>query len=107
VSNHELADRLRAARDYVGLTIAETSTTSGIPEMTLAALELGRVDVDDVTLQRLAGTYGVRTSYFTEPEDQLLAGAVTVLGRLGGELEGHDRDEALRFAAYLRHANAG
>lgn len=106
MSNTELAGRLRTARDYVGLTIAETSTTCGIPEGMLAALELGRAEVDEVTLQRLAGAYGVRASYFTEPEEQLLAGAVTVLGRLGGELEGHDRDEALRFAAYLRHATA-
>jgi transcriptional regulator with XRE-family HTH domain len=101
----ELAGRLRAAREYVGLTIGETSSASGISETALVALESGGGEVDDVTLQRLASAYGVRTTYLTEPEDQLLAGAVTVLGRLGGEMEGHDRDEALRFAAYLRHAS--
>lgn len=96
--------RLREAREYVGFAIAEAAAASGIAAQELDAIETGRVPIDDLTLQRLGRAYGLRTTYFTSSEDELRAEAVVVLGRLGGELTGHDRDEALRFAAYLRHA---
>ncbi len=96
--------RLRAAREYVGLDVAGAAAASGVAEGNLAAIEAGRAAVDELTLQRLGRAYGVRSSYFIESEAELHAGAVVVLGRLAGELAGHDRDEALRFAAYLRHS---
>jgi len=96
--------RLREAREYVGFAIAEAAAASGIAARELDAIEAGRVPIDDLALQRLGRAYGLRTTYFTASEDELRAEAVVVLGRLGGELTGHDRDEALRFAAYLQHA---
>lgn len=98
-----MGGRLRATREYVGLDVPGAAAASGVVEGDLAAIEAGDAAVDEFTLKRLARAYGVRSSYFTEPEDELHAEAVVVLGRLAGELTGHDRDEALRFAAYLRH----
>jgi transcriptional regulator with XRE-family HTH domain len=94
VSNPDRSIRLRDAREYVGLGTTDAAAASGIAEDNLAAIEAGRIAVDDLTLQRLGRAYGLRTSYFTASDDELRAGEVT----------GHDRDEALRFAAYLRHA---
>lgn len=96
--------RLREAREYVGLAITDAAAAGGIAPDELAAIETGRMPVDDLILQRLGRAYGLRTTYFTASDDELRAEAVVVLGRLAGELTGHDRDEALRFAAYLRHA---
>ncbi len=96
--------RLRDAREYLGLDAATAAAACGIDEAELIALEAGRIEVDELKLQRLARAYGVRSAYFTEPESELQEDAVIVLGRLARELRGHDRDEALRFAAYLRHA---
>jgi hypothetical protein len=104
VSNPDRSVRLREAREYVGLGTADAAAASGIAEDDLAAIEAGRIAVDDLTLQRLGRAYGLRTPYFTASDDELRAEAVVVLGRLAGEVTGHDRDEALRFAAYLRHA---
>jgi transcriptional regulator with XRE-family HTH domain len=96
--------RLRAVREYVGLGIADAAEAGGLPEHELAAIEDGSTTLDDLVLQRLGRVYGLRTSYFTASEDELRDEAVVVLGRLAGELAGQDHDEALRFAAYLRHA---
>ena len=104
MSNPDRSVRLRDAREYVGLGTEDAAAASGMAEDDLAAIEAGRIAVDDLTLQRLGRTYGLRTSYFTASDDELRAEAVVVLGRLAGEVIGHDRDEALRFAAYLRHA---
>ncbi len=96
--------RLRDAREYVGFAIADAAAATGIAPQELDAIEAGRVPIDDLILHRLGRAYGLRTTYFTASDDELRAEAVVVLGRLGGELTGHDRDEALRFAAYLQHA---
>ncbi|MGI8411626.1 MAG: helix-turn-helix domain-containing protein [Solirubrobacteraceae bacterium] len=103
MTDAEAGGRLRAAREYVGLDVRAAAAASGVTEGDLATIEAGDAVADELTLQRLGRAYGVRSSYFTEPEDELHAEAVVVLGRLAGELTGHDRDEALRFAGYLRH----
>jgi transcriptional regulator with XRE-family HTH domain len=104
VTEHLIRQRLADVREFVGMSVAAAAEAADLSAEDLVAIERGLREVDDLELQRLARAYGVRGPYFTEPEDSRCDEAVIVLGRLAGELTGGDRDEALRFAAYLRHA---
>jgi len=99
-----VAERLRAARAYVGMSAADVAADTGLREDELAAIEEGARPVDDLELQRLARLYGYSSAYFQGHEEPLPEYAVTILTRLTSELAEPDRQEALRFAAYLRQA---
>jgi transcriptional regulator with XRE-family HTH domain len=98
--------RLRGARDFVGLTVEEVSARIGISPERLLEIETGEAEraVDDLELRRLATAYEVSSAYFTDPMDDLTAGALVVIGRLDGELSESDKKEALCFAGFLRYA---
>jgi transcriptional regulator with XRE-family HTH domain len=99
-----MAERMRAAREYVGIGRAEAAATAAMTESDLAALEAGRRAPDEIELERLASAYGYRRGYFARPPAPLDEPAVAVVARLGARLSDRDRREAMLFAAYLRDA---
>lgn len=97
-----IAGRLRDARLYVGMSATEVEAATGISEVDIAAIEDGVRAADDLELRRLARLYGYASAYFFGHDDPLPDESLTILTRLTSELTEHDRQQALRFAAYLR-----
>lgn len=97
--------RLAEVREYLGIELAQAEVETGLPAADLAAIESGERPPDDLELARLARFYGHPVGYFLRAPDPLDASAVSVLARLTDGLTEHDRQEALRFAAYLRDAS--
>lgn len=98
-------ERLAEVRQYLGIELAQAEAETGIPKADLTAIETGQRPPNDLELPRLARCYGHPVGYFRRPRDPLDSSAVSVLARLTDGLTDHDRQEALRFAAYLRDAS--
>jgi transcriptional regulator with XRE-family HTH domain len=100
----DLAQRLREAREYVGLERTDAAAAAGMSEAALDAAERGKREPDDLELERLARAYGYARRHFARPAEPLDAATVAVVARLGDGMSDHDRREATMFAAYLRDA---
>jgi transcriptional regulator with XRE-family HTH domain len=99
-----LGERLRDARNYLGLKQEEVATYLSIPRTALTDIEGGRRRVEALELAKLAKLYKQPVSYFTgedHSEDQLPAD-VAHLARQAATLSSQDREELGRFADYLR-----
>jgi transcriptional regulator with XRE-family HTH domain len=112
-----LAQRLKEAREYLGLSQEYVSQQTGIPRPAISEAEAGRRKVESLELKRLAGLYGRPLIYFLSdqkaaglashetPDFQPSAGDQTdiKLRGLTKDLPAEDREEIIRFAEYLRH----
>mgnify|MGYP000553479317 CR=1 FL=1 len=100
-----LGDRLRIAREYVGLKQEEVARYLAIPRSALSNIEAGLRKVDALELARLAKLYQRPTSWFTDddaiPEDELPA-EVAHVARAAAGLSSQDRQELARFADFLK-----
>lgn len=99
-----LGDRLRDARNYLGLTQEEAAAYLKIQRTALTDIESGRRRVDALELARLAKLYRQPVTYFTG-EDEAAAALppdVAHLARQAATLSEQDRAELRRFAEYLR-----
>jgi transcriptional regulator with XRE-family HTH domain len=111
-----LAQRLKEAREYLGLSQDYVSQQTRIPRPAISEVEAGRRRVESLELKRLAALYGRPIGYFL-PADEVEASAAAVGGsqasgedqtelKLRGltrDLPTEDREEIVRFAEYLRH----
>jgi transcriptional regulator with XRE-family HTH domain len=98
----EVAARLRAAREFLGLTQGEVATALGIPRTSVNALELGKRNVSGVELRRFASLY-------RRPVEWLLGvdsppPATDALYRATAKLSPDDKEQVLRFAEFLASA---
>jgi len=112
-----LAQRLKEAREYLGLSQEYVSQQTKIPRPAISEAEAGRRKVESLELKRLAALYGRPLSYFLPHEQgigsapserrdfQLADGDQTdiKLRGLTKDLPPEDREEIVRFAEYLRH----
>jgi transcriptional regulator with XRE-family HTH domain len=112
-----LAQRLREAREYLGLSQVYVSQQTKIPRPAISEAEAGRRKVESLELRKLAALYGRPLSYFlpgqeaaglASPETrEFQPGAVDQtdikLRGLTKDLPAEDREEIVRFAEYLRH----
>jgi transcriptional regulator with XRE-family HTH domain len=99
-----LGDRLRDARNYLGLTQEEVAAYLKIPRTALTDIESGRRRIDVLELAGLAKLYRQPVTYFTG-EDEAAAALppdVAHLARQAATLSEQDRAELGRFAEYLR-----
>src|SRR5262249_39964987 len=100
-----LGDRLRSAREYVGLTQEDVASSLAIPRSALSNIEAGQRKVDALELTRLAKLYQRPVSWFTGEEkiseDQFPADVAHV-ARAAAGLSTQDRKELARFAAFLK-----
>ncbi len=112
-----LAQRLKEAREYLGLSQDYVSQQTRIPRPAISEVEAGRRRVESLELKRLAALYGRPVGYFL-PADEVEGSAATAVGssqasgedqtelKLRGltrDLPTEDREEIVRFAEYLRH----
>jgi transcriptional regulator with XRE-family HTH domain len=102
-----LGERLRAARDYLGMSQQYVADNIGILRSAVSAIEHGARRVDSLELKKLAKLYRQPVSWFLAEEsdpdgERVLAGLLRVLA----ELTEGDQHEILTFAQYLRFRTA-
>ncbi len=102
-----LADRLRDARSYLGLSQENVAEHLGIARPAVSAIERGTRKVSSLELKRLATLYRRSVSYFldAEPESAVVLGADSFDGallRATQALNEADRDQVLRFVEFLK-----
>lgn len=101
-----LGERLREAREYVGLTQDEVAKRLGVPRSALSNIEAGQRKVDALELRTLARLYQRPTTWFTEEGEAATQPAlpkeVAHLARAAASLSSRDREELARFADFLR-----
>jgi transcriptional regulator with XRE-family HTH domain len=103
----ELGERLREAREYVGLSQEAVATTLGIPRPSVSGMETGKRKVSTIELQELARLYKRPYSYFLGEEDeewQQAEESARALFRTAKGLSDRDREQVMRFAEFLRNA---
>lgn len=99
----ELAEKLRATREYLGLSQEEVAKAIGIPRSAISLIESARRKVDVMEIQSFARVYQCSVANLTGEESvQLSSPKLDILKRTASELTEDDRDEVLRFAEYLR-----
>jgi transcriptional regulator with XRE-family HTH domain len=98
-----LAQRLKAARDYLELSQDEVGRALGVPRTAISLIESGQRKVDALELKRLASVYQRSVSYFTGEESaSQLPAEVEHLARKVADLSDRDRAELARFADFLK-----
>lgn len=104
VERRELGDRLRRAREYLGLSQDEVARHLKVPRTALTNIESGQRRVDALELRRLATLYRQPVNHFTGSDDDMaeMPADVAHLARAAAELSVRDREELGRFADYLK-----
>lgn len=100
-----LGDRLRVAREYVGLKQDEVARHLSIPRSALSNIEAGTRKVDALELSRMAKLYQRPVSWFTsgevDPKEELPE-EIAHVARAAASLSPQDRQELARFADFLK-----
>jgi transcriptional regulator with XRE-family HTH domain len=105
---HEiLGQRLRDAREYLGLSQEFVAEQLGVPRASVSAMETGKRKVSSLELKQLARLYKQTVEYFLGEEEMLPQGqpkdeALLALYRTTKDLSNEDRQQVLRFAQFLR-----
>jgi transcriptional regulator with XRE-family HTH domain len=105
ISRQELGDRLRMAREYLGLKQEEVARWLAVPRSALSHIERGQRKIDALELARLAGLYQRPLSWFTGEDRRSkdeLPPEVKHVARAAASLSPHDRKELARFADFLK-----
>lgn len=99
-----LGERLREARNYLGLKQEDVAAFLKIPRTALGDIENGKRRVEAIELKNLAKLYKQPVSYFTgeDAAASALPPSVTHLARQAAALSDQDREELGRFVEYLR-----
>jgi transcriptional regulator with XRE-family HTH domain len=99
-----LGERLRKAREYVGLKQEDVARHLEIPRSALSHIEAGQRKVDALELARMAKLYQRQLSWFTGDEDTsaTLPKEVEHVARAAASLSSTDRQELARFADFLK-----
>jgi transcriptional regulator with XRE-family HTH domain len=101
-----LAERLKEAREYVGLKQEDVAKKLRIPRSALSNIEAGSRKVDAIELAKLAKLYQRPAGWFTgeasnSTADKMLK-EVAHLARAAATLSQQDRAELARFADFLK-----
>ncbi|MEA5358291.1 helix-turn-helix transcriptional regulator [Amycolatopsis sp., V23-08] len=95
-----LADRLKQARDTLGLTQADTAEALGIARSSVAELEAAKRKVSGLELRRLSRLYQRSVAWLLGEEDESDV-ADQALYRATSALSPGDKEQVLRFAEFL------
>lgn len=107
VEQVRLGARLKAAREYVGLSQEMVGKHLDIPRPAVSAMEHGTRKVSGLELKKLARLYGRPVAYFFGEEDEAVLEADEVssaLFRATLALDENDRQQVLQFAEFLRNS---
>jgi len=97
-----VGQRLRNARETLGLTQEDVAGALGIQRTSVIAMEAGKRSVSALELRRLARLYRRSVSWILgEEPDAELAGDNGALYRATAELSAEDKEQVLRFAEFL------
>jgi transcriptional regulator with XRE-family HTH domain len=100
-----LGERLKEAREYVGLKQDDVAKTLGIPRSALSNVEAGTRKVDAIELARLAKLYQRPVAWFTGEDPSAtteIPEEVAHVARAAATLSRQDRQELARFADFLK-----
>lgn len=99
-----LGERLRVAREYVGLKQEDVARHLSIPRSALSHIEAGQRKVDALELARMAKLYQRPVNWFTGPDDTSadFPEEISHVARAAASLSPQDRQELARFADFLK-----
>lgn len=98
-----LGERLKEAREYLGLKQDEVAAHLRLTRTALTGIESGQRRVEATELVRLARLYRQTVGYLTgEEQSSELPPDVVHLARQAADMSEEDRSELARFAQYLR-----
>lgn len=101
----QLGERLRRAREYLGLSQNDVAQHLGLSRPAITNMEAGKRKVSTLELNQLAKLYRQPYDYLTGDTDELAEDETTgALFRATRELSERDREQVLRFAQFLRNA---
>lgn len=98
-----VGQRLRTARETLGLTQDDVAGALGIPRTSVLAMEAGRRNVTALELRRLARLYR-RSVQWLLGEEEDAAAVDHALYRATNVLSEDDKEQVLRFAQFLAAA---
>lgn len=104
-----MAERLRQAREYVGLSQEEVATALGISRPAVTNIESGSRKVEATELNTLARMYRRSLEYLLTGRDPAPNGPeqLAFLARAVKGLSDRDLDEVARFAEFLKQSPKG
>ena len=105
----ELGEKLRIAREYLGLSQEEVANHLKIPRPAVSLMESGKRGVDLIELKKLSHLYQKPLSFFTDPNEEYKLPKVKdvqMLGRAAQGLSQKDIQEVLKFAEFLKSKSA-
>jgi transcriptional regulator with XRE-family HTH domain len=100
-----LGERLKEAREYVGLKQDDVAKKLGIPRSALSNIEAGSRKVDAIELAQLARLYQRPVAWFTGEDPRgtpKMPADVAHVARAAATLSQRDRQELARFADFLK-----
>lgn len=102
-----LGQRLKEAREYLGLSQEFVADQLQIPRASVSAIETGKRKVSSLELKQLARIYKQTIQSLLGEEETLPQGqpedkALVALYRTTRDLSTEDRQQVLRFAQFLR-----
>jgi transcriptional regulator with XRE-family HTH domain len=105
IDDQLVGQRLREARETLGLTQADVAGALGIPRTSLLAVEAGRRKVTGLELRRLARIYR-RPIEWLLGEEPPAVDADDALFHATAALSADDKAQVLRFAQFLASAGS-
>jgi transcriptional regulator with XRE-family HTH domain len=100
-----LGDRLRAAREYLGLSQGDVAAYLELSRPAITNIESGKRKVSTMELARLARLYRRPYEYFLGEAPESAEDAMSAaLFRATRDLSETDKHQVLRFAQFLRGA---
>ncbi|GIJ22874.1 MULTISPECIES: helix-turn-helix domain-containing protein [Micromonospora] len=99
-----LGERLKATREYLGMSQQYVSQNTGIARSAVSDIERGMRRVDSLELKKIARLYSLPTTYFLDENADADVGEHALAGlprALAGLTEG-DVAEVMEYAKYLR-----
>lgn len=100
----QLAQRLREAREYVGLSQEEVAFALGVSRPAVTHIESGARKVEAIELDKLCTLYGRSVEFLLAGKAQRPDSRVAFLARATQGLSERDLEELERFAAFLRNS---
>lgn len=95
-----LAERLREAREYLGISQEFVAKHTGISRAAVSAIENGKRKVEAIELTALASLYKYPVTYFLDGALEEPA-AIRAIARAAATLTDRDREQVLQFAQFL------
>jgi transcriptional regulator with XRE-family HTH domain len=101
-----LCERLKEAREYVGLKQDDVAKKLGVPRSALSNIEAGIRKVDAIELAQLAKLYQRPVAWFTGENSSRASNKmpdeIAHVARAAATLSKQDRQELARFADFLK-----